>query len=87
MDWLLQSLGQGGVIIGKGDHTNVRFENNLVVQDGSLPVIATIAQAGITYSNNLWSKTPYAAASGPGDVIADPRLAKVILLILRSGSG
>jgi len=68
--------GEGNVIIGKGTHINVRFMNNLVSQDSSLPVIATISQSGITYSNNLWSKTPYAAASGTGDVIGDPLLAK-----------
>lgn len=70
------SNGEGNVIISKGTHVNVRFQNNLVNQDNSLPVIATIAQAGVYYSNNLWSKTPYAAASGPGDVIGDPRLSK-----------
>jgi hypothetical protein len=67
--------GQGGVTIGSGNHQNVRFENNLVQQDGDLPVIATISQSGITYSHNLWSKTPYSAASGPGDTIGNPLLA------------
>jgi hypothetical protein len=28
------------------------------------------------FSNNLWSKTPTTAAAGPGDVIANPNLAK-----------
>lgn len=69
--------GEGNVIISRGSHVNVRFENNLVSQDSSLPVIATIAQAGVYYSNNLWSKNPYTAASGPGDVIGDPGLAKI----------
>ncbi len=69
--------GEGGVIIGVGDHTNVRFYNNLVQQDGELPVIATVSQSGITYSYNLWSKTPYDAASGVGDVIGDPELLKI----------
>lgn len=70
------SNGEGNVIIGRGTHVNVRFQNNLVNQDSSLPVITTIAQAGVYYSNNLWSKTPYAAASGPGDVIGDPKLSR-----------
>jgi len=65
-----------GVTISEGIHQNVRFENNLVQQDGELPVIATIEQTGITYSHNLWSKPPYNAAVGPGDVIGDPLLAK-----------
>jgi hypothetical protein len=69
------SEGRGGVIIGEGDHQNVRFENNLIQQDGALPPIATVNQPGLTYSHNLWSKTPYLAASGPGDVIGAPQLA------------
>lgn len=67
--------GEGGVTIGVGNHQNVHFENNIVQQDGSLPAIATVSQPGITYSHNLWSKTPYSAASGSGDVIGDPKLA------------
>jgi hypothetical protein len=70
------SNGRGNVIISEGAHQNVRFENNLILQDGVLPVIATVRQPGITYSNNLWSKTPPPAASGPGDIIADPLLAQ-----------
>lgn len=70
------SLGQGNVIIGLGEHFNVRFINNLVRQDDALPVIATINQPGVYYSNNLWSDPPYPAASGPGDIIADPLLAE-----------
>jgi hypothetical protein len=69
--------GQGGVIISDGEHQNVRFENNLIQQDGDLPTISTIYQLGITYSHNLWSKTPDPEASGVGDVIGDPRLAQV----------
>jgi hypothetical protein len=65
------------IIISGGEHQNVRFENNLVKQDGDLPVIATVSHLGVTYSNNIWSKTPYPAASGPGDVIADPLLVKI----------
>jgi hypothetical protein len=67
--------GEGGVIISLGQHQNVRFEDNIVQQDGNLPVIATHDQPGVTYSHNLWSKTPYPAASGPGDIIGDPLLA------------
>jgi hypothetical protein len=71
------SDGRGGVIISRGDHRDVRFENNLIQQDGALPPIATVNQAGITYSHNLWSKTPYPTANGPGDVIGDPKLAHI----------
>ena len=69
------NLGRGGVIISQGEHQNVRFENNLVQQDGALPVIATFDQPGVTYSHNLWSKQPWEAASGPGDIIGDPLFA------------
>lgn len=69
--------GEGNVIISGGDHQNVRFENNLVQQDGEFPVIATIANPGVTYTHNLWSKTPYPAASGPGDIIGNPLLKHV----------
>ena len=65
---------EGGVIIREGVQQDVRFENNIVQQDGELPVIATIDQPGVTYSHNLWSKSPYEAASGAGDIIANPLL-------------
>jgi len=68
--------GEGGVIISGGNHVNVRFFNNLVQQDGVLPVIATGYLAGVTYTNNLWSKPPVAAASSPGDIVGDPKLSK-----------
>ncbi len=71
------NLGQGNVIISVGTHQNVRFINNLVQQDGTLPVLATVSQPGVTYSHNLWSKTPLTATSGPGDVIGDPKLSKI----------
>jgi parallel beta-helix repeat protein len=66
--------GRGNVIISRGDHVNVRFENNLVRQDGELPVIATRDHPGITYSHNLWSKLPYDYVISPSDIIDDPKL-------------
>ena len=68
--------GRGNVIISRGDHQNVRFENNLIRQDGELPVIATIDQPGITYSHNLWSKPPYEYVLSPNDIIANPQLSE-----------
>ena len=68
--------GREGVIISSGDHQNVRFETTWSNRTGDPPVIATIDQPDVTYSYNLWSKHPYEAASGPGDVIGDPMLAK-----------
>jgi parallel beta-helix repeat protein len=72
----VNSNHEGGVIIQAGAHQNSRFANNLVVQDGSLPVISVSATSGITYTNNLWSKAPYSIASGSSSLIGDPRLAK-----------
>lgn len=70
------SSGNSNVIIGTGTHQNVRFMNNIVQQDSSIYLIGTLAQAGITYSHNLWSRAPLAAASGAGDVIGNPMLSK-----------
>ena len=57
-------------------HYNTIFENNIVVQENNLPTIMVSASPGLLFSNNLWSKTPVAAAQGPGDIIGDPMLAK-----------
>ncbi len=72
----VNSYDTAGVVIGNGSHTNVRFLNNLVQQDGALPIIIVSISAGITFSNNLWSKMPPTQAFSPGDVIADPQLSK-----------
>ncbi len=73
----VNSYKGSGLTISAGTHQNVRFENNLVRQDGDLPIIATGYLPGITYAHNLWSKPPYTAASGPGDIIADPLLVEI----------
>jgi hypothetical protein len=73
----VNSIGRSGVIISDGPHQNVHFYNNLVNQEGSLPVILTFPNPQVLYSNNLWSKPPLESASGPGDVIGDPGLSKV----------
>ena len=64
----------GGVIL-KGDHQNINFTNNLVQQDGDLPIILITDNPDINFSNNLWSKTPPSEAVGPGDIIGPPLLA------------
>jgi hypothetical protein len=46
------------------------------VQEGTLPVASIDSNAKLTVSNNLWSKTPGQGASGAGDVVGDPLLAK-----------
>jgi hypothetical protein len=59
-------------------YTNSRFINNIVVEEGSdkIPVYVESSHPGLTFSHNLWSKTPMSAASGTGDVIGNPMLAK-----------
>jgi parallel beta-helix repeat protein len=57
-----------------GTHQNVSFKNNIVVQNDSLPVIQIFqSSTELHFSNNLWSKTPSTIASGPGDIIDDPK--------------
>lgn len=70
------SIGDATVSIANGTHQNVRFQNNLVLQDGTAAVISVDANAGVSFSANLWSKKPPAAASGVGDIVGDPKLAK-----------
>lgn len=72
----VNSFDTAGVVIGKGTHTNVRFFNNLVQQEGTLPPIIVSTTQGITFSNNLWSKTPSSSVISPTDIIADPQLSK-----------
>ena len=72
----INSRSTSGVQIDAGPHQNVRFYNNIVQQDGSLPVAGVDSGSGITFSHNLWSKKPPSIASGAGDIIADPLLTK-----------
>jgi len=64
-------------IWSSGTYTNAQFVNNIIEQDDSVPITSFASNpAGLTRSNNVWSKTPPASASGAGDVIGDPRLSK-----------
>jgi hypothetical protein len=58
---------------------NVAFMNNIVQQDGSLPLILVANNhPGLVFSNNLWwPKAPPASASSPEDIISDPFFIKV----------
>ncbi len=58
-------------------HHNVTFENNIVEQDGTLPVIYAESNPEVHFSNNLWSKSPLSGASGLGDVVGNPLLEKI----------
>lgn len=77
------SAGNSNIILDPADntigHINVRFENNLVVQDDSLPLISVDDPTGITFTHNLWSRAVTSRATGVGDVIGNP-------LLSRSGS-
>jgi len=58
---------------------NVAFMNNIIQQDGNLPLIlVSNNHPGLVFSNNLWwSKTPPASASSPEDIISDPFFIKI----------
>ena len=72
----VNSTAEAGVVINQGSHQNARFIDNLIVQDGSLLIASIDSNSQLKVSNNLWSKKPSGAASGTGDVVADPMLAK-----------
>lgn len=71
------SVVETGLKLLTGTHTNSVVENNIFLQEGTLPVAVVQNPQGITFSHNLWSKTPPASASGGGDVIGSPGLLKV----------
>jgi hypothetical protein len=74
----VNSTGESNVIISDGlTFNNVFFMNNIIQQDGELPIILVPENhPGLTFSNNLWSKTPPFGASGDGDIINDPVFAE-----------
>ena len=73
----VNSTATAGVIIAVGKHQNMKFINNLTEQDGPLPIIQVNPNSEFTFSNNLWSKKPEFAASGPGDVLGNPEFLKM----------
>ncbi|MFZ0535007.1 MAG: right-handed parallel beta-helix repeat-containing protein [Anaerolineales bacterium] len=72
----INAIKSGGVLL-RGPHQNVIFKNNIIQQDGDLPLIILNLNPIVSYSNNLWSKTPPSEASGSGDVIGDPQFAHI----------
>jgi len=64
------------VHFASGTASNQRFVNNLVYQSDALAILEISAPGIVSFSNNLWSKLPDPdqGASGPGDVIGDPKL-------------
>jgi len=69
------SGGNANIILDEGVNSNVRFMNNIVQQDNSLPLISIEDFSGISHSYNLWSKNP-GFSLGTGEIITDPKLAK-----------
>jgi len=64
-------------ITGAGSHIDSEFKNNIIVQDGALPVIYSYtADDDMDMDYNLWSKSPDADALGGNDVVGDPLLEK-----------
>jgi hypothetical protein len=71
------SYNQTNFTITYGTHSNTRIENNIIEQSDSLPVASISGNnSGLSFSYNAWSKNPPSSASGMGDVIGDPKLAK-----------
>ena len=62
----VNSTTEAGVVINQGTHQNSRFIDNLTVQDGTLPVASISTNAGLTVSNNLWSKNAQWGSQGNG---------------------
>lgn len=59
-----------------GSCTNCRFVDNVVVQEDGLAV-AIYDGSGMSFSNNLWSKTAPSSVRTPSDVVGNPLLAKL----------
>jgi parallel beta-helix repeat protein len=74
----VNSTEESGIVFKENlQFDNVRFINNLIQQDGDLPIILLPdSHPGLSFSNNLWSKNARQSATGPGDITADPLLAR-----------
>lgn len=74
---LANATGDGNLKLGSGTHSNSTIENNIFLQETS-PSIANVQTSipGITFCNNLWSKTPPTAVNGTKDVIGDAGISK-----------
>lgn len=68
-----------GFQINDGAHQDVNIHNNIIVQEGNLPIAYIADHAQLDFSNNLWSKAQPSSATGAGDVVGNP-------LFTRSGT-
>jgi hypothetical protein len=64
----------GTLSFAAAPYSNVRFTNNIIVQDNAAIAPAGPLPAGISVANNLYSRGP---TVGAGDIAADPKLARV----------
>ena len=67
----------GNLCISSMVHSGTIIKNNIILQENSGPICYITTASGLTFSYNNWSKSPCANASGTGDVIGDPKLAKI----------
>ena len=72
----VNSIATTNVQINKGPHQGVVFTNNIIEQDSSLSPILLGTTSGISFSKNLWSKTPSSGAMGASSLIGDPKFSK-----------
>ena len=71
----VNAIGNANLKIGDGTHTNSVIQNNVFMQQDSVPIALVMSQTnGIRFSYNLWSKPPPAFLQGVSDVIGDPQL-------------
>jgi hypothetical protein len=64
----------GTLSFAAAPYSNVRFTNNIIVQDNAAIVPAGPLPAGISVANNLYNRGP---TVGAGDIAADPKLARM----------
>jgi len=72
---IANAIGSYGVRIGRGAYSNARFENNIVLQEGSIPIGINLS-TGITFGYNNWSKRPPGNMRGTNDIVSNPLLAE-----------
>lgn len=78
----LNSQSDALIKINPGAHTNSRIVNNIFLQEDSLPIAlgSSSALTGITFANNLWSKTPPSHFFSENSLVGNP------LLLARQGN-
>ena len=70
------SDGQALLLILDCQHQNSRIENNIFLQEDTLPIAELCDSRELRFRNNVWSKAPPANAMGLGSIVANPQLAR-----------